>query len=233
MNWLLNLLRRLLGLAFRCPKTYELLLGYSLDKLGQRRDKQLELLESAISKNADKAIDVKECAHYFWLASKALGIKLTAEMLPHIFSQLGHETGGFRFLVEHSPKGEDAYQYFESKYGMRKDLGNTEKGDGYKYRGRGFVHITGRANYGHFGKKLGIDLINEPDLASDKLIAAKIALLYFVERMLRTISYRDFEKDVFEVSKAINHPSAKTVEQINGFADRMKRALQTKEALQC
>jgi predicted chitinase len=233
MNWLFNLLRKLLGLAFRCPRVYEFLLGYSLEKLSQKQDKQLKLLEAAISKNADKAIDAKECAHYFWLASKTLGIKLTADMLPHIFSQFGHETGGFRFLVEHSPKGVDAYQYFESKYGMRKDLGNIEKGDGYKYRGRGFAHITGRANYQHFGQKLGIDLINEPDLASDKLIAAKIALLYFVERALRKISYRDFERDVFEVSKAINHPAAKRIEQINGFADRMKRALQTKEALQC
>ena len=232
MNWLLNFLTKLLKLLWKYP-ILSVLSKRSLLFLVGKRNKEIDMLRKALEQNADKRVDVKEYAHCFWLAAKALGIEITAEMLPHIFSQLGHETGGFRFLVERSPNGADAYQYFESRYGMKKSLGSTEPGDGYKYRGRGFIHLTGRANYQHFGQKLGIDLINKPDLASEALIAAKIALLYFVERALRTISYRDFERDVFEVSKAINHPAAKTIEQINGFADRMKRALQTKDALEC
>ena len=42
-------------------------------------------------------------------------------------------------------------------------LGNTEPGDGYKFHGRGFVHLTGRSNYEHYGKALGLDLVSNPE----------------------------------------------------------------------
>lgn len=61
-------------------------------------------------------------------------------------------------------------------------LGNTEKGDGWRYRGRGLVQLTGRSNYRKFGKKLGIDLEGNPDLASDPQVAAQIADAYLQER---------------------------------------------------
>lgn len=53
-------------------------------------------------------------------------------------------------------------------------LGNTQKGDGYRYRGRGLCQITGRANYARVGKLIGVDLVNNPDLALDLAIAARI-----------------------------------------------------------
>ena len=59
----------------------------------------------------------------------------------------------------------------------RSDLGNGPT-DGYKYRGRGFNGITGRANYANVGKSIGVDLINNPDLLNDVDVAAK-ALAYF------------------------------------------------------
>lgn len=70
--------------------------------------------------------------------------------------------------------------YF-NRYEGRRDLGNTQTGDGYKYRGRGFVQITGRNNYDKFSKILGIDLVNNPDLAARKDIAVKILIKGMIE----------------------------------------------------
>jgi len=64
-------------------------------------------------------------------------------------------------------------------------LGNKDPGDGYKFRGRGFVQLTGRSNYEDISKKLFGDdrLVKNPDLANDPQIAAKIALEYHVNRL--------------------------------------------------
>lgn len=67
-------------------------------------------------------------------------------------------------------------------YEYRADLGNIYKGDGIKYKGRGYIQLTGRSNYTHYGLVFGIDLVNNPDLALDPIIAAKILVLYFKER---------------------------------------------------
>lgn len=63
--------------------------------------------------------------------------------------------------------------YFK-KYEGRADLGNIKAGDGYLYRGRGKVQITGRRNYAFWGKRLGIDLVGNPDLALDPAIAVRL-----------------------------------------------------------
>lgn len=62
------------------------------------------------------------------------------------------------------------------------NLGNTEQGDGWRYRGRGLVQLTGRSNYRKYGKILGIDLEGNPDLASDPQVAAQVADAYLKER---------------------------------------------------
>lgn len=64
-------------------------------------------------------------------------------------------------------------------YGGR--MGNAPT-EGFAYRGRGLIQLTGKANYEKFGKKLGIDLVSNPDLANDPEIAAKIAALYYAEK---------------------------------------------------
>ena len=58
-------------------------------------------------------------------------------------------------------------------YEGRRDLGNTQPGDGKRYW-EGYIQITGRANYRRYGKKLGIDLENNPELAEQPDIAARV-----------------------------------------------------------
>lgn len=72
--------------------------------------------------------------------------------------------------------------YLANLYEGRKDLGNTEVGDGVRFRGRGFVQITGRYDYTHFGEEIGRDLLSNPALALDPQIAAEILAVYFRER---------------------------------------------------
>ncbi|PBB75217.1 hypothetical protein CK227_10520 [Mesorhizobium sp. WSM4308] len=62
-----------------------------------------------------------------------------------------------------------------------KALGNSVKGDGYLFRGRGYVQLTGRANYARAGKELAIDLLRQPDLALLSANAAQIIVLGMVE----------------------------------------------------
>lgn len=64
--------------------------------------------------------------------------------------------------------------YFTRLYEHRKDLGNTLPGDGAKFHGRGYVQITGRRNYRYWSRKLGIDLIDFPDLTLNPVHAGRI-----------------------------------------------------------
>lgn len=72
--------------------------------------------------------------------------------------------------------------FFEKVYGVGSGvpLGNTQVGDGWKYRGRGFNQITGRGNYTFYGKNIGKDLANHPELLNDPEIAAKAAIQFFI-----------------------------------------------------
>jgi len=73
---------------------------------------------------------------------------------------------------------------FFAKYDGRADLGNTEPGDGYAFRGRGFVQITGRYNYLHYGRELGADLVANPDAVLEPHTAAAVFARFFAERHL-------------------------------------------------
>lgn len=65
---------------------------------------------------------------------------------------------------------------------LGKRLGNTQPGDGYRYRGRGFIQLTGRANYRAYGQRVGVDLENNPDLALEPSTAARVLAAYFHDR---------------------------------------------------
>jgi peptidoglycan L-alanyl-D-glutamate endopeptidase CwlK len=64
----------------------------------------------------------------------------------------------------------------------RKDLGNKGHPDGSTFKGRGFVQLTGRANYTRIGSQIGVDLVNNPDKANDSVIASKILARFLKNR---------------------------------------------------
>ena len=63
-----------------------------------------------------------------------------------------------------------------------KGLGNTQEGDGGKYIGRGYIQLTGRANYARYGQMVGQDLINNPQLLNTANIAAEVSVKYMLDR---------------------------------------------------
>ena len=67
-------------------------------------------------------------------------------------------------------------------YDNRRDLGNTGAPDGATFRGRGFVQLTGRANYTRYGHQIGVDLVTNPNLANDTQIAAKLLATFLADR---------------------------------------------------
>lgn len=85
--------------------------------------------------------------------------------LAYILATTVHESGAGKYMKEIASG---------SAYEGRRDLGNTQSGDGVRYKGRGYVQITGRSNYSNWSKRLGIDLVGNPQLAERPEIAAKI-----------------------------------------------------------
>jgi peptidoglycan L-alanyl-D-glutamate endopeptidase CwlK len=68
------------------------------------------------------------------------------------------------------------------KYDNRADLGNLGSPDGERFRGRGFIQLTGRCNYGKFGRALGLDLLHNPGLANDPQIAARLLATFLKDK---------------------------------------------------
>lgn len=156
-------------------------------------------------------------------------------------AQLDHESGGFRNYEEnlnYSAAGlrktfgkyykTDAEAAADARnpeaiankvYGGR--MGNEDPGDGFKFRGRGAIQLTGRDNYDAAGKALGLDLVNNPDLAKDPANAAKIAAWYWKKNNLGAAGKAG---DVTAATRRINGGT-------NGLADReAKYASYLKEA---
>lgn len=93
-------------------------------------------------------------------------------------AQIAHESGELRFMEE--IWGPTAQQKkYEPPGDLARRLGNTQPGDGFRYRGRGPIQITGRANYKKYGELLGVDLIGNPDLAATPQFAFSTAGLFW------------------------------------------------------
>lgn len=93
----------------------------------------------------------------------------------------------------------DPAQIAEVMYGARANLGNTQPGDGWRYHGRGFLQFTGRSNYREFGERYNLDLINDPDLAADPEISARLAVAYWLDRVSP-----EQRRDIAAAGQAIN-----------------------------
>lgn len=97
----------------------------------------------------------------------------TNQRKAYFMAQLAHESDGFKASEEYASG---------RAYEGRRDLGNIKPGDGPRYKGRGLIQLTGRANYKSMGVKLRVDLENNPELASTFPLAMKIALEYWNSR---------------------------------------------------
>ncbi|QVN04619.1 glycoside hydrolase family 19 protein [Pseudomonas rhodesiae] len=115
-------------------------------------------------------------------AMSRYGIVGTARVAAFI-AQVGHESGQLRWVREiWGPTAQQA------GYEGRADLGNAQKGDGSKYRGRGLIQITGRANYAACGEALGLDLISNPELLELPQHAAMSAAWFWSTNGLNTLA---------------------------------------------
>lgn len=129
----------------------------------------------------------------------------------HFLAQAAHETAGFKTLVEYGTES-----YFDKRYGPQtpvgKKLGNTQPGDGARFRGRGIFQCTGRFNYAKYGKAIGVDLIRLPDKAADPTTSVQIACEYWKAKGLNTLADND---DIEGITRKINGGQ-------NGLADRKR-----------
>jgi len=136
--------------------------------------------------------------------------------LAQFMSQCAHETAGFSTLIEKG--GSLDFRKYDPKFAPAKAraLGNTQVGDGGKYRGRGFIQITGRYNYKKAGDALGLPLEQQPELAARPDVAAKIAVWYWQSRVQPRV--QDFA-DTRLVTKQINPGLAGLQDRIATFKD--------------
>jgi putative chitinase len=123
---------------------------------------------------------------------KEFGISDTPEREAAFIAQLAHESGGFHYVRELA-SGE--------AYEGRADLGNTEPGDGIRYRGRGLIQITGRANYRACGEALDLPLEDHPTLLELPVNACRSAGWYWASRKLNDLADKG---DFLLITKRIN-----------------------------
>jgi predicted chitinase len=126
-------------------------------------------------------------------------------------AQIAHESGQLRYWEEiWGPTA--AQKRYEPPSDLATRLGNTKPGDGKRYKGRGPIQITGRANYRKYGGLLGYDLENNPDLAATVQVGLQAAGQYWQSNGLNELADR---QDFLTITKRINGGT-------NGLADRQK-----------
>jgi putative chitinase len=161
-----------------------------------------------------------------------------AEYLPHLQSamdefeintplrvaaflaQVAHESAEFRFMEEiWGPTA--AQRRYEPVTSLSKSLGNTQPGDGKRFKGRGPIQVTGRSNYARYGGKLNLDLIADPLQAATPQVGFRIAGLYWRTNGLNEFADKQFFKTI---TKRINGG-------FNGLEDRTRYYIRAKQVL--
>lgn len=130
----------------------------------------------------------------------------TPQRQASFLAQVAHESGQLRFTRElwGPTPAQRAYE-------GRVDLGNTAPGDGFRYRGRGLIQITGRSNYRQCGTMLDFDLLNNPELLEGPTLASRSAAWFWQKRGLNDLADKD---DQVAICKRINGGT-------NGLQDRL------------
>jgi len=147
--------------------------------------------------------------------------------LAYAFATAFHETGPLGGKGHMLPRTERGGPTYFTKYDDRKDLGNVKAGDGYRYRGRGLVQLTGRANYVKAGAKLGIPLVDEPDRALETAVAVPILFNGMADGWFTGKKFSDFltdaKSDFIEARRIINGTDKASM--IAGYANDFLSAL--------
>lgn len=146
-----------------------------------------------------------KCADYLPFLQQAMAeFDITSYLRETAFlAQLAHESAELRYMEEIASG---------AAYEGRKDLGNTQPGDGKRFKGRGPIQLTGRANYAKYGQLLGLDLINDPTIAATKEVGFRIAGQYWKLNGLNELADQQQFK---AITKRINGG-------YNGLDDRIK-----------
>lgn len=155
--------------------------------------------------------------------------------LAHFLGQCAHESGQFKAVTENLNysvtglkktfgryfPGDLATKYankpdkIASKvYGDRMGNGSESTGEGYKYRGRGYIQLTGKSNYQKFGAFIGEDIISNPDLVATKYALASAAFFFNKNNLWTTCDKGSSESVIKEVTKRVNGG-------YNGLSDRI------------
>jgi len=156
--------------------------------------------------------------------------------LAHFLSQCGHESGGFKAVsenVNYSAAGLKGIfgKYFPGNlaesyarqpqkiasrvYGGRMGNGPEATGEGYKFRGRGYIQLTGKQNYTNFAKFIGEDTVNNPDLVANKYPLASAAFFFDSNKLWSICDKGADNATVTAVTKRVNGGTI-------GLADRIK-----------
>ena len=153
-------------------------------------------------------------------AMRASGIGTTMLRTAAFVAQLAHESGEFRWLEEvWGPTPTQAR--YEPPNLLAQRLGNTEPGDGKRFKGRGPIQITGRFNYATYGRLLGRDLVAAPALAAAPELAFAIAGLFWQQNGLNELADAG---DFMKITRRINGGT-------NGLADRQRYYARAKTVL--
>lgn len=142
----------------------------------------------------------------------------TALRMAAFLAQVGHESGELRYTEELASG---------AAYEGRKDLGNFRQGDGVRFKGRGLIQLTGRRNYELAGKALGLDLEQEPELAAQRDVAARIAAWFWRTKNLNQLADQgDFETITRRINGGLNGESQRLA-----YYQRALAALERSEAV--
>lgn len=178
--------------------------------------------------NKFKITTVLRLSHFFGQIKAECQLKPISESLNYSSESLIKNFGRHRISIADANKygykiGQKANQemlaniLYGGEWG-KKNLGNTQKGDGWKYRGRGFKQITGRANYAALSKDTGIDYLNNPDLLLNEADAMNSALWFWNKHNLN--KYADLD-DLDAISDIINKGHLTEIEgDANGYDKR-------------
>jgi hypothetical protein len=148
------------------------------------------------------------------------------QIMAYSMATVFHETAATMMpITEYGPKS--YFDKYEPGTPIGNELGNTQPGDGYKYRGRGYVMITGRANYTKASEKLNEDFVNYPDLALEPPLARAIMRRGCLEGWFTGKKFQDYINptlcDYYNARRVVN--GTDKAELIRDYAHRFEGAI--------